>query len=884
MKYILLLLATLLFFAPLPVSASQALFKYDVLIIHSYHKDMQWVEEVHQGIENKLLTAMGTSIDIKVEYMDSKRYVSESYYSMLASIWSYKYKNQKPDCIIVCDDNALNLALYLREDLFKGVPLVFCGVNYYDPERFASIANITGVIEAYDLPGTLGLIKQLMPERKKLFIINDDTTTGQANKERIEAISYDYLDHFSFMYSGKMSISKLQTVVGNLAEDTAILLMSFNRDAEDNILRYRDAIHAIRKVSSSPIFGVWSFYLGKGIVGGSLVNGEGQGEKAAEMCLKILGGTNADELPIIQTSPNLAMFDYEELKRFSIKTSKLPEGSTVINSPNSIWHKYTETILLVTSLLIFQFLIITLLINNTQRRKISERNLLRNQQNLAITLEAIGEGVISVKSNYRIVQANTSAAKLLGMTPDQLTGINLSDLLLKLDRYNGSKIVSVISRCCNTGNTIQLDDDTVLNVSGHSERYLSGTCSAIREKDGSILGAVLICHDITEKQAMQAMLAQSQKMEAIGQLAGGVAHDFNNLLTGISGFAELLSIQLKDDEAKKENAAKILNAAKRAKDLTRQLLSFARRGKIFSSPVDCHEPLKSAMGLLERSIDKSIDLRKNLEAEYSTIMGDPVQLENMILNLGINSADAMEGGGTLLFATSNVDIEEPLISEFGEIIQPGLYVRITIADTGCGINKENRKLIFEPFYTSKENGKGTGLGLAAVYGAMKEHGGRIILISEPDVGTEFQLYFPAIKEKKNVELKEFFPLQKGSETVLVIDDESLILSSAEGLLTELGYTVLLAEGGITGCQTYQLHQDDIDIVLLDMIMPDMDGADCFARLKKINPEVKVIISSGFARTSRIEEVEKQGAAAFLQKPYTAKDVSSVIQSIMASDK
>ncbi len=841
---------------------------------------MQWVEEVHQGIEKELLTAMGTTIDIKVEYMDSKRYVSESYYNMLASLWSYKYKNNNLDCLIVCDDNALNLALFLRDDLFKDIPIVFCGVNFYDPDRFASIGNITGVIEAYDLPGTLKIIKQLMPERKRLFIINDDTTTGQANKERIEAISYDFLNHFNFMYSGKLSIENLQSVVENLSADTAILLMSFNRDAEDNILRYRDAIHAIRKVSASPIFGVWSFYLGKGIVGGSLVNGEGQGQKAAELCLQIFRGTPADKIPIIQTSPNLPMFDHNELDRFAINTASLPKESVIINTPNTVWHKYKKTILFSIGLLVFQFLIITLLINTSRKRKISEQNLLRNQQNLAITLEAIGEGVISVNSNYHIVRANASAAKLLETPLEQLSGLNLSDLLLKLDKDNGSKIVDVITRCCETGVTIDLAENTVLNINGYQEKYLSGTCSAIRDKDGTILGAVLICHDITEKQAMQAMLAQSQKMEAIGQLAGGVAHDFNNLLTGISGFAELLSIQLKDDKKKNENAVKILNAANRAKDLTRQLLSFARRGKIFSSPVDCHDPINSAIGLLERSIHKNINIQKSLNAEYSTIMGDPVQLENILLNLGINSADAMEGGGALSFATTNERVTEPLLSEFGETIQPGLYVRITVTDNGCGIDKEIRQVIFEPFYTSKVNGKGTGLGLSAVYGAMKEHGGRIILVSEPGVGTEFQLFFPVVKEYQPNQQGEIYPLQGGSETVLVIDDENLILSSADGLLTELGYTVFLAEGGENGVKTYAERANDIDIVLLDMIMPDMDGADCFARLKSINPQVKVIISSGFAKTSRIEEVERQGASGFLQKPYTAEEISTAIRQVL----
>ncbi|THB79658.1 MAG: response regulator [Desulfobulbaceae bacterium] len=879
-KAFLLFLVLLIPNVPLPLAAGQTLFKHNVLIIHSYHKDMQWVEEVHRGIEKELLAALGTAVDIKVEYMDSKRYVGPDYYQMLASLWKYKYENTTLDCLIVCDDNALNLALALRDDLFKGVPMVFCGINFYDQKRFGSIPNITGVIEAYDIGGTLELIKQLMPQRNRLYIINDKTTTGQANKERIEAIAFDYLDHFNFMYSGKMSTATLQNVVKNLTEDTAILLMSFNRDAEENILRYRDAIHAIRSVSPSPIFGVWSFYLGKGIVGGSLVNGDGQGRKAAELCLQILGGTAPSELPIIQTSPNLPMFDYNEMQRFGIIDKKLPSGAVVINAPNSVWHRYKWSILSGVSLLIFQFLIITMLVKANRRRKASEQNLRRNQQNLAITLAAIGEGVISVNSDLQIVRANPSAAKLLETPLHELGGLNLAELLHSLDKVNGPGIGDVVAKCCETGTTIDLDENTMLHIKGGKEKNISGTCSAIRDQDESILGAVLICHDITEKRAMQTMLAQSQKMEAIGQLAGGVAHDFNNLLTGISGFAELLSIQLQDDHKKNENAVKILNAASRAKDLTRQLLSFARRGKIFSSPVDCHEPILSVLSLLERSIHKNIRLRKNLNAECSTIMGDAVQLENILLNLGINSADAMETGGSLSFSTTNEVLTTPLISEFGEPVEPGTYVRICVTDSGCGIDREIRQLIFEPFYTSKVNGKGTGLGLSAVYGAMKEHDGRIVLVSEPDKGTEFQLYFPVVKAPQSGQRSESVPVQRGSETILVIDDEQLILSAAEGLLTELGFTVLLAEGGENGLHIYRQQAAEIDIVLLDMMMPEMDGAECFGELKKINPEVVVVISSGFAKTSRVEEVERQGVAGFLQKPYTAREVSATIHQVL----
>lgn len=864
-----------------PALADQHTF-YDktVLIIHSYHKDMQWVEEIQQGLEKKLLASLGSSVDIRVEYMDSKRYIEADYLALLTSLWRYKYLHRQPDCLIVCDDNALNFVLTLREDLFRGVPLVFCGVNHYDPARFAAIPNITGVIEAYDLPGTLKIIRQLLPEHRKLFIINDDTTTGKANKKRLEEIHYDFAGHFNFMYSGRLPVNDLQASVETLSADSAILLMSYNRDAEDKVLRYRDAIHAIRGSSSVPIFGVWSFYLGRGIVGGSLVNGTGQGEKAAELCMSILEGTPASALPIIPISPNLPMFDYAELQRFSINTALLPPNSMIINTPDTLWYKHKTAILLSVSLLALQFFIIALLVYNVRRRQISETQLQKNEQNLRITLETIGEAVISVNEYFQVIKANPAASDLFETELESITQRPLVDLLVELDGEGGKQLADLMRRCIDNGDDLELPDTFSFKPGGRPEKRLSGTCSPMKNEHNRIVGAVLICRDITENETIQAMLAQSRKMEAIGQLAGGVAHDFNNLLTGIAGFAELLSLQLKDDKQKSENALKIVYAAGRAKDLTRQLLSFARKGKILSSPVDCHESMRTAIGLLERSIDKGISLQMDLAAEYSIITGDPVQLENIFLNLGINGADAMDNGGILTFRTHNTEISSPITCEFGEILAAGTYLCVSIKDTGCGIEEDMRHTIFEPFYTTKAKGKGTGLGLSAVFGAMKEHGGKIQLSSQPGKGTDFKLYFPVQKNISVTAIDDNTQAPRGKGTILVIDDEELILASAKGLLTELGYTVLVAQGGRKGIETYLHQQSAIDLVLLDMIMPEMDGVGCFIALKEIDPAIKVVICSGYTKTSKVNQIEKLGARGFLQKPYSATEVNKAIHNAL----
>ena len=879
LRYLFLLIPALLW--PVSGQADNTLFSKSVLVIHSYHKGMQWVEDVESGLEKRLLTALGDTVDIKVEYLDSKRFGGDEYSRLVTDVWRHKYKNSQPDCLIVCDDNGLNLLLSVRDEIFPGVPIVFCGINLYEPERFASIDNITGVVEAYDLTGTLNIIRKLQPDISSLFIINDDTTSGVANRRRLEEIQYGFGAQLSFIYSGVQTIEELKRSVARLSDDTAVLLMSFNRDSRGRVLRYRDAVAAVHENSNRPVFGVWRFYLGRGIVGGSLVDGVQQGESAANLCLRILGGTPAADLPVITKSPNRSMFDYRELKRFGISLTKLGPDAVVLNRPASIWHTHRTPILIGLALFIGQSVIIFFLVINVRKRVSSEKQLKKSRQNLETTLSSIDNPVVSVDSRYRIVEANHAIAEILGVPLDDLAGCEFDERLRQQDPAGGVELAEILMESVASGQTITLPGDFSFVTAAGRERRYAGTCSPLRANGGKAGGVVLILRDVTEQENMQQMLAQSQKMEAIGQLAGGVAHDFNNLLTGISGFAELLSLQLGDDTAKRDNALRIVQAAGRARDLTRQLLSFARKGKIVSSVVDCHESLGSAIALLERSLDKSVVVVRELEADNGTIVGDPVQLENIFINIGINGADAMVRGGTLRFHTANVVISEPLVCEFGENLEEGEYLMVSISDTGLGMSPDVRESIFEPFFTTKETGKGTGLGLSAVFGAMKEHNGRIRLISEVGCGTEFQLYFPIDPRPLQVGKAEQNKLRTGGETILVIDDEELVLSTVQQLLEELGYHVLMAGSGQQGVELFRKERGNIDLVLLDMIMPGMDGVECYRLLKGIDSDVKVVICSGFAKTSRVKEVERLGAIGFLQKPYTASEVTGTLARVFA---
>ncbi|WP_159441193.1 cache domain-containing protein [Desulfopila aestuarii] len=386
-------------------------------------------------------------------------------------------------------------------------------------------------------------------------------------------------------------------------------------------------------------------------------------------------------------------------------------------------------------------------------------------------------------------------------------------------------------------------------------------------------GAVIRIDRVTDRIEMEQRLRQSQKMDAVGQLAGGIAHDFNNMLSGIVGSAELLRLRVGPEN---QQLVKIItDASIRAGELIQKLLAFSRKEPITFVSVNVHNIISDTTDILHRTLDKRISIESRLEAESTTVMGDWSQLQNSLLNIGINAGHAMPDGGILTFSTANIELEEMYCSNMPFDITPGTYLQVTIRDTGCGIAKENLKRIFEPFFTTREINKGTGLGLAAVYGAVQQHKGAITVYSEIDHGTEFSLYLPLSNVKDTVE-KIPEELVCGEGCILVVDDEPVVRITAKSMLERLGYSVLEAENGKEGLEVYKQHQQHISLVLLDMLMPVMDGSSCFFNLKAIDPDVKVVISSGFTRAADLVSLKEHGLCNFIRKPYSMTQVSQVI--------
>jgi PAS domain S-box-containing protein len=388
--------------------------------------------------------------------------------------------------------------------------------------------------------------------------------------------------------------------------------------------------------------------------------------------------------------------------------------------------------------------------------------------------------------------------------------------------------------------------------------------------------------DLTErKQAEEKLreseeqLRQSHKMEAIGTLAGGVAHDFNNILTAILGYAVLLKRGIDSRESAERAADIIEKAAQRGAALTRQLLGFARKGKNQTIPVDLAATIREVLELLDRTLEKHIRITQVGREGGLFVSGDPAQLQQVILNLAVNARDAMPDGGELMFAVESVRLDAEACRRCRGT-KPGEHVRLTIKDTGCGIPDDAMARIFEPFFTTKERGKGTGMGLAMVYGIVENHGGGIRVESRVGYGTTFEIYLP---RGEGAPLEAVLPVDtgvRGTGRILVVDDEEAVREVTADLLKDLGYDVATAVDGVDAVEYYTRHADEIDLILVDLVMPRMGGRECFRALKELNPAVRAVLCTGYGFNIAAQELLDEGILDFISKPFEPGRLSSVV--------
>ncbi len=506
-------------------------------------------------------------------------------------------------------------------------------------------------------------------------------------------------------------------------------------------------------------------------------------------------------------------------------------------------------------------------------RKRMEEELRKSEEKYRTILETIEDGYFESDLAGNMIFFNPATHRTLGYPPDELKGINYRGLM---DEATVGKVKQIYENVYRSGNAVNLFEYEVIRKDG-TKVFVETSVSLIKDVDDKPVGFRSVGRDITESKKLETQFLQAQKMEAIGTLAGGIAHDFNNLLMGIQGHTSLMLFDLKPDHPHYVKLKIIEDQVRSGAELTRQLLGFARRGKYEVKPSDLNVILEKTSDMFGRT-KREITIHRKLQEDVWTTEVDRGQIEQVLLNLYVNAWQAMPGGGELYLETRNVTIDENLDKHYA--VKPGKYVKISVTDTGVGMDEKTKERIFEPFFTTKEMGRGTGLGLASAYGIIKGHGGFINVYSEKGQGTTFGIYLPASEKDVLSEKPPVREILKGRETILLVDDEDMIVNVSKEILETLGYRVIVAGNGEAAIEMYKAKKDEIDLVILDMIMPGMGGGEAFGVLKKIDPQIKVILSSGYSIDGRPAKMLELGCRAFIQKPFSMIDLSQKIRTVL----
>ena len=500
-------------------------------------------------------------------------------------------------------------------------------------------------------------------------------------------------------------------------------------------------------------------------------------------------------------------------------------------------------------------------------------------------LESVEEGYFETDLLGEIKFFNGPLCRILGYDGGELMGMTTQDFTTPDSAAEAEGILGQVQR---SGEAAAVSN-YIIRQKGGSLRDLEVSISLMPDAAGRPAGFRWVVRDVTERRRaeeerkkLEAQLQAAQKMEAIGTLAGGIAHDFNNILMGIQGNASLLDIRLEEGHPGREKVKNIEKYVESGTHLSRQLLGFARRGKYNVKASDLNDIIEKTASMFART-RKEIRVHRQLAPDIWTVEVDRGQIEQVLLNLYINAWQAMPNGGDLYLITENLTLDENYVQPYR--VKPGRFVKVTVADTGIGIDKKDLGRVFEPFFTTKAMGRGTGLGLASAYGIIKSHGGHINVYSEKGHGTTFNFYLPASLRKVAAEAAPLAPaVRRGRETVLLIDDEEMIIDVGCGLLKELGYTVIPALSGPEALDIYRERYREIDIVVMDMIMPGMGGGETFDRLKQINPRAKVLLSSGYSINGQASQIMERGCDGFIQKPFNLQQLSVKLRQILDDQK
>jgi len=491
-------------------------------------------------------------------------------------------------------------------------------------------------------------------------------------------------------------------------------------------------------------------------------------------------------------------------------------------------------------------------------------------------LDSSPVALIAMDTDLRVLLWNESAAQLFGWTPEETLG-QLNPIAIGVNATESRAMREEIER---EGRILSHRTVRARKDGSRAEIVVAG--AILRGADGARAGYMLVASDLSERNRLEAQLRQSQKMEAVGQLAGGVAHDFNNVLTVIASYSEILLVNTPPDSKAYEPLNEIKAASDRAAALTRQLLAFSRRQLLQPRILDLNESVTNVSRMLRRVIGEQVKLETRFAPNLGRVCADPGQVEQILMNLAINARDAMPNGGRLVIETANAELDRTFALQHATPMRPGDFVSMVVSDTGEGMTPEVREHVFEPFFTTKDPGKGTGLGLSTVHGIVEQSGGSIFVYSEPGRGTTFKIYLPRVMddEPRALDPVASTPSRGGTETILLVEDEEAVRKVSRAILANAGYTVIEARNGKEAVGRLTDGSNEIDLVVTDVVMPEMGGPALRREMRDRRIDKPIVYMSGYARATLTSAALSEENAAFIEKPFSAPALLACVRGVL----
>lgn len=731
------------------------LYGQKILLLHSYHTGFKWTDDITRGVKDVL----GKNVTLYVEYMDTKRQYDEEYTGILLETLRYKFERHNFQLIICSDNNAFDLIVNRGREIFGRIPVVFCGLNY--PEEMLKEAGrqVTGVIEKVEFTANLELIREMHPEAGKLVFITDNTPTGNRLRREfiseLEPLRRDF-EEVSIWYDLTMEglIERLEA----LPSDAVVLFSLFFRDSDGTFYEWDRGTELITRFSPVPVYGVWDFNLGHGVVGGKVVRGYNQGYEAGIMAKKILTGTPVYKIPVRDTSPNAYSFDFEQLRKFSIPLTVLPDGSTIINRPRSVVRENRGLFIVIFSVIFILLVTVISLIINILMRHRAEKELKRARNYIVNIIDSMSSLIIGVDIHGRITEWNSTAAEAGNLQDGSMKGHRLEEMFPGL--ADQMELIETAVEDRKVQHIVKTDTSDKANL-----RYEEITVYPL--VTDRVEGAVIRVDDKTEQKKIEEMMIQNEKMLSVGGLAAGMAHEINNPLGAMVQNAQVVIQRLNSDNRANRRAAEkagvdlnairsymrerripdqlelIREAGKRAREIVNNMLSFARQSSAGRSSHDIGSLLdrtielaSSEFNLRENYDFKKIQIVKKYAPNLPVVPCEVGKIRQVLLNVLKNGAEAMCEKQKALGDDYTPRFILRISSNEGS-------VRLQIEDNGPGMEPSVQARIFEPFYTTKPVGIGTGLGLSVSYFIITEnHGGNMYVDSTVGKGTVITIELP----------------------------------------------------------------------------------------------------------------------------------------------